>query len=199
MCTSNGLDNGRDIMAKRVLIGEHQTYGYGVYVSKPGEDVDAANNYDDLIFRTDLTDNTSGVVSLNGQTAQIAQKGFSDVTISSGNWNASTGNITYTRSYFNDGTVDRAPYILSSVGQVTGSSPATQWATSYYKTRSNNSSDKRFSYHGYRLIVKPYLNTTTGSFYFNVGRNALYDSDTDNSSAEVTFRCFYALTFLTLR
>jgi len=186
-------------MANRILIGKHQTYGYGMFVSKPNTDVTAANNFDNLMFTSAITDSSTGIVSMNGECLNIAQKGHIDVTIASGNWNATSSDITYSRASFNDGSVDRTPYIISSVGAVTGTTPATQWSTSYLKVRSSSSSDKRFSYQGYRIKVSPFSANTTGSFFFNVGRNALYNGSNNNASSQVTIRCFYAITFLTLR
>ena len=38
-------------MANRVLLGEHDSLGYGMYVSKPAKDVTSATK-DDLIFNS---------------------------------------------------------------------------------------------------------------------------------------------------
>tara|TARA_R100000152_G_C6777439_1_gene207305 strand:- start:1111 stop:1674 length:564 start_codon:yes stop_codon:yes gene_type:complete len=187
-------------MANRILLGKHQTYGYGLYVSKPGTDVTAADNYDNLSFTSTLPGSVgSGLTSLNAECMNVAQRGYIDVTIPSGNWRTQANNILFPRSLFNDGSVDRCPYLLTSVGAVTGNSPATQWNVSWLKVRSSNTQDKRFSYHGYRVQIHPYYFANNGVISFTVGRNALYSSSTNNASADVTYRCFYALLYLTLR
>ena len=66
-------------MANRVLLGEHDSLGYGMYVSKPTKDVASATK-DDLIFNSNSI--SSSLVH------QIV-----DVTISSGN-SSGTGTIT---------------------------------------------------------------------------------------------------------
>lgn len=66
-------------MANRVLLGEHDSLGYGMYVSKPGEDVTSATK-DDLIFNS------------NSISSSLLHQ-IVDVTISSGN-SSGTGTIT---------------------------------------------------------------------------------------------------------
>ena len=66
-------------MANRVLLGEHDSLGYGMYVSKPTKDVTSATK-DDLIFNSNSI--SSSLIH------QIV-----DITISSGN-SSGTGTIT---------------------------------------------------------------------------------------------------------
>jgi len=44
-------------MANRILIGQHGTYGYGAFVSKPGVDVTGANIEDFLFASTSVNQN----------------------------------------------------------------------------------------------------------------------------------------------
>ena len=175
-------------MANRVLLGNRTTGGYGLYVSKSGEDVTgAATNI--LSFASHLSDGQGGVTSMNGEMFNIYSKGYTDITIDQGDmWN--TGAITWSRSAFNDGSTDRCPLVFCQVGKASGTSPNTHWLPCMLRQK-NNSNDERAGW-GYRYKVRPYNTSTTGELEITTFRGATEDG-TANNDAAITFRAYYTI------
>ena len=175
-------------MANRVLIGDHDTHGQGLYVSKPTKDV-TGSTVSDLAFTSHITDSTSGIVSLNGEAFNIYSKGYVDITIDQGDmWNQ--GAVTWNRSVFNDGSTDRCPLIFCQVGKASGTSPATHWIPCMLRQK-NNSNDERAGW-GYRYKVRPYNTSTTGELEITCFRGFV-EEGTQNSEGDVLFRAYYTI------
>lgn len=73
-------------MANRILIGEHDNHGYGIFISRPGVDVESNIKREDLIF-----DSRSPEGSLVHEVI--------DATISNGNTSGSSVNFATSLSY----------------------------------------------------------------------------------------------------
>ena len=176
-------------MANRVLIGLHATHGYGLYVSKSGEDVTgSATNI--LSFASHLTDSTGNVTSMNGEMFNVSQKGYTDITIAAGDmWN--TSNVTYARSAFNDGSNDRCPLVLCHMGKVSGSTPNTIWLPCMLRLK--NSTDDRRAAQGFRYKVKPYQTADNGQIEFTAFRGSTWDDSSEGDSSAITYRLFYVI------
>ena len=180
-------------MPNRVLIGNHPNHGQGLYVSKPTENV-AGSTVSDLAFTSHITDNTSGIASLNGEAFNIHQKGYTDITIAQGDmWE--TAAITWNRSVFNDTSTDRCPLIFCQVGKASGTSPATHWIPCMLRQK-NNRNDERAGW-GYRYKVRPYNTSTTGELEITAFRGATEDGDA-NDDAAITFRAYYIILYTRL-
>jgi len=180
-------------MANRVLIGEHDTHGHGLYVSKSGADV-TGSTASNLSFSSHFTDSNSGIVSLNGEAFNVYSKGYTDITIDQGDILA-TGDITWNRSVFNDGSTDRCPLIFCQVGKTSGDTPTTHWLPCILSQK-NQGGDERAGY-GYRYTVRPYYTTTTGLLRITVSRGVT-ESGTTNNDADIDFRAFYTLLYTRL-
>ena len=180
-------------MANRVLIGNHATHGYGLYVSKPTEDV-TGSTASNLSFSSHFTDSNSGIVSLNGEAFNVYSKGYLDITIDQGDILA-TGDYTWNRSVFNDGSNDRCPLIFCQVGKTSGSTPATHWIPCVLSQK-NQGGDERAGY-GYRYTVRPFYTTTTGLLRITVSRGVT-ESGTTNNDTAITVRVFYILLYTRL-
>ena len=60
-------------MANRVLLGNRSAGGYGLYVSKSGNNViDTAN--ENLLFQSAITDSSTGITTKHGQTFMLIQQ-----------------------------------------------------------------------------------------------------------------------------
>lgn len=59
-------------MANRVLAGDHSNFGYGVYVSRPGEDVTTNLNPSELIFSSNNSQFSAGIIEVVSGTASGA-------------------------------------------------------------------------------------------------------------------------------
>ena len=60
-------------MANRVLLGNRSAGGYGLYVSKSGNNVIDTDNAN-LLFNSSITDTSTGITSKNGQTFMLIQE-----------------------------------------------------------------------------------------------------------------------------
>lgn len=92
------------VMANRVLAGNRSTGGYGLYVSRPGEDVLSAGS-DDMLFWTPKDETGSNFVSageaqtvpVSGGAGGVAPTVSSSTVVASGN----TASLTY-QNYASD-------------------------------------------------------------------------------------------------
>jgi len=62
-------------MANRVLLGDRSVGGYGLYVSKSGNNVIDTDNAN-LLFNSSIIDSGAGIESKNGQTFALIQQGI---------------------------------------------------------------------------------------------------------------------------
>tara|TARA_X000001382_G_scaffold23822_1_gene14786 strand:+ start:1789 stop:2358 length:570 start_codon:yes stop_codon:yes gene_type:complete len=183
-------------MANRILVGRHPALSgnpYGFFVSKPSANV-LGSTGTDFAFRSDLTDSTNGITSLNGQAIVVKHKGsvtapaFSDS--GAGQRQKSFQVTTWNRSDFNDGSNDRCPLVLLQTTVKTSTS--TQNAVGYFFFR--NSSADYLTAMGFHFEIFPFFTTTTGKIQCHLTAEEHADSDGDwPGTASGTRTVYYAI------
>lgn len=150
-------------MTSRVLMGKHPNLSgnpHGLFVSKTGQPV-TGTTLSNFAFMSNLTDSTSGITSLNGQTLTVKHKGSVTANLSSsgaGQREKQINVFTWNRSDFNDGSVDRCPLVFVQTSVITATN--IQNAVGYLFFR--NSSTDYLSAMGFHFEIFPYFTTTTG-------------------------------------
>ncbi len=150
-------------MANRVLIGRHPNLSgnpQGVFVSKPGQDV-TGTTLSNFAFTSNIIDNTSGITSLNGQTLTVKYKGSITANLESSGANQRQKQfdvVTWNRSDFNDGSVDRCPLVFIQTSVVTDTTVQNCMGYFFYR----NSSTDYLTAQGFHFEVFPYYTATQG-------------------------------------
>ena len=150
-------------MANRVLVGRPPNLScnpYGVFVSKSGQDVTGTTG-SNFAFRTDITDSTAGITSLNGQVLTARYRGavtYTHNATGGGSRNKTIDVITWPRSDFNDGTYDRCPLVFCQTSIIDDTSKQNVVGCMRFKNNGNHWS----TYMGFRFNVFPYYTTTHG-------------------------------------
>ena len=165
-------------MVDRVLIGKHPTLSgspYGLFVSKPTEDV-KSTTFSDFSFVSNLTDSTENITSLNGQTLTVKYKGSITVNLNSsgnGQRRKKFNVVTWNRSDFNDGLVDRCPLVFIQTSVVTDTTVQNCMGFFWFR----NTSSDYFTAQGFHFEVFPYFTTTTGKLTCSLTAELRSNSD----------------------
>ena len=165
-------------MVDRVLLGRHPALSgnpYGIFVSKPTQDV-KGTTLSNFAFVSNLTDSTSGITSLNGQTLTVKYKGSITANLNSsgsGQRQKKFDVVTWNRSDFNDGSVDRCPLVFIQTSVVTDTT--VQNCMGYF--RYHNTSTDYLTAQGFHFEVFPYFTTTTGKVTCQLTAELRADSD----------------------
>ena len=186
-------------MTERVLIGKNtnsnlgfsaESPGYGVWVSEDSVSVLSATS-SQHIFRTDITDGTSGVTSRNGEVIGAVYRGYTAVTTNS------SGDVptflikAWPESDFTVGGTISAPLCLVQIGKNSGAS-SVQYSTSYHKsTTSGHVNGGMFHF------VTPTNRASDGTYDAN-GTYGAVRGYIDSNAANTTFRVYYAICYPTI-
>jgi len=183
-------------MTNRVLIGKNTNTnlgfsggspGYGVWISEDGVPVESATE-SQYIFRTDIADSTSGVVSRNGEVIGAVYRGYTEVTT---DYSGDADNFlikAWPESDFTSGGTVYAPLVLTSIGKV-GGAATTQYSTGFHKSTYNNHING-----GMFTWVKPKNHTSSGT-YSASGTYGVTMGYIDSNTASTTFRVYYAICY----
>ena len=125
-------------MADRVLIGKNtnsnlgfdSTPGYGLWVSVDGVNVGSATEAE-LLYRTDIIDGTSGVVSANGAVAGVKYRGYTAVTTNASGTLASTVIKSWPKTDFTVSSTVYTPLCLAQMGKTAGAATQ-QWGGGWH-------------------------------------------------------------------
>ena len=164
-------------MTSRVLMGRHPNLSgnpHGLFVSKTGQPV-TGTTLSNFAFMSNLTDSTSGITSLNGQTLTVKHRGSVTVNLNStgsGSRIKTINVFTWNRSDFNDGSVDRCPLVFVQTSVITATN--IQNAVGYLNFR--NSTLDYISVMGFHFEIFPYFTTTTGKVTCNITGEAYANS-----------------------
>ena len=159
----------------RILIGRHPALSgnpYGFFVSKPGANV-LGSTGTDFAFRSDLTDSTAGITSLNGQAIVVKHKGSVTHALGSTEQQDLIDVVTWNRSDFNDGSNDRCPLVLLQTSIETTTSKQNAMGYFFFK----NSSSDYLTAMGFHFEVFPFFTTTTGKITCRITAEKFADSD----------------------
>lgn len=163
-------------MANRVLVGNHPSFGYGLFVSKPTKNV-LGSTHNDFAFKSNITDTQGDVVSANGKVFKVVDVQQHNVTFTA-NEKVKFVNHDYNRSLFSDGTTDRCPLVLVQTTVRGDTSIQNAMGFLFY----SSSTSGRKTNQGFRYRHFPYYTTTQGRIQINIqaeGR-AVYASGTEN-------------------
>ena len=126
-------------MANRVLIGKNTNSnlgfsggspGYGLWVSEDGVNVESATEAQ-LLYRTDIADSTSGVVSANGGIIGVKYRGYTSVTTDAAGTVSSTVIKSWPKTDFTVGGTVYTPLCLAQMGK-TGGAATTQYGGGWH-------------------------------------------------------------------
>jgi len=181
----------------RVIIGKNvntnlgfstESPGYGAWVSEENVSVLSATP-SQHIFRTDITDSTSGMVSRNGEVIGAVYKGYTAVTTNGSGVAANFLIKAWPESDFYVGGTQYAPLCLVQIGKNSGAS-STQYSTSYHKGGSGING-------GMFHYVLPTNRASDGSFDAN-GTYGAVRGYIDSNAINTTFRVYYAICYPTI-
>jgi hypothetical protein len=183
-------------MANRILVGRHPALSgnpFGLFVSKPTKNV-LGSTGTDFAFRSDLTDSTSGITSLNGQALVVKHKGSVTAPAFSssgaGQRQKTFQVASWNRSDFNDGTNDRCPLVLLQTTVKT--STTIQNAMGYFFFR--NTSADYLTAMGFHFEVFPFKTATTGTIQCNLTAEEFANADGSwPGTASGTRTVYYAI------
>ena len=186
-------------MANRILLGKNTNSnlgfsggspGFGLWVSEDGVNVESATEAQ-LLFRTDIADNTSGLVNRNGEVAGVVYRGYTTVTTNS------SGDVptflikAWPESDFTSGGTISAPLCLVQIGKSSGAS-SVQYSTSYHKsTTSGHVNGGMFHF------VTPTNRASDGTYDAN-GTYGAVRGYIDSNAANTAFRVYYAICYPTI-
>ena len=129
-------------MANRVLVGKNTNSnlgfsggspGYGLWVSEDGVNVESATEAQ-LLYRTDIADSTSGVVSANGAIAGVKYRGYTSVTTDGSGSTTGTPVIkSWPKTDFTVGGTVYTPLCLAQMGK-TGGAATVQYGGGWNRT-----------------------------------------------------------------
>ena len=126
-------------MANRVLIGKNtntnlgfsgDSPGYGLWVSADSINVESATEAQ-LLYRTDIIDGTSGVVSANGAVAGVKYKGYTAVTTDAGGSVSLTVIKSWPKTDFTVDSTVYTPLCLAQMGKTAGAATQ-QWGGGWH-------------------------------------------------------------------
>jgi len=131
-------------MVNRVLIGKNTNTnlgfsggspGYGLWISEDGVNVESATEAQ-LLYRTDIADSTSGVVSANGAIAGVKYRGYTAITTDgSGSTNGGAVEVikTWPKTDFTVGSTVYTPLCLAQIGK-TGGAATQQYGGGWHRS-----------------------------------------------------------------
>jgi hypothetical protein len=174
-------------MANRVLIGKNTNSnlgfsggspGYGLWISEDGVNVESATEAQ-LLYRTDIADSTSGVISANGAVAGVKYRGYTAVTTDGGGTLSSTVIKSWPKTDFTVSGTVYTPLCLAQMGKTAGAA-SRQWAGGWHASTGGGIQAGMFYF-----VVNDHSNT----------HSALLCSMPASGLSNTTHRIYYAICY----